>query len=496
MFVLLMTLISLALFAEYVPAEPIMIEAESVLNLAAGHIETQLNNAMTSIQMIAGTPEAQKGDWEGIKKYLKPLQKNLPGVYFYVLPNGDYYSVDRDFTNLNLKSREYFNNLFSGKQIKGFPVVGRSSGKKSIVLATPVYTKDKISGAIGISVYLDQLSDEITRLMTLNDYYTWFVIRSDGNTLLNRNHGFILMNWLNNGNDSMKKEFPQIFAKDKGALLFELDGIQREALFVRMKEFNWWMVLAKMDSEQVNVKPLLSVSLRNFLPELDSTLKKMDFSVAEHIQNFSPDQKNPDNIRKMLSSILNSNPYVINAIYTDNKGSMKLIEPAEYQNFEGTDISSQEHIKAMKIEPKPYFTNTFKTVEDYWGFVISHPVMSKKKMNGAVNILLRPELLIKPIISQMNFTDDYEIWIMQMDGMIVYDQDADEIGRMLFSDPLYSQYDSLLSFGKMVLASNDGNGEYSFKKAGSEEIVHKSAVWDTIKIHDKEWRVILTHIEK
>jgi len=198
----------------------------------------------------------------------------------------------------------------------------------------------------------------------------------------------------------------------------------------------------------------------------------------------------------MLSAFLKENPYTVNAIYTDTKGKMKLIEPVDYQNFEGTDISTQEHIKAMKTDPKPYFTNTFKTVEDYWGFVISHPVFVKNKYAGAFNVLLRPELLIEPLINNMNFTEEYELWIMQMDGMIIYDQDHAEIGKMLFTDPLYAPYESLLSLGKNILSFNQGSGEYSFKKAGSEEIVRKSAVWNTIKIHNKEWRVVLTHIEK
>ncbi|HOD53809.1 MAG TPA: cache domain-containing protein [Candidatus Cloacimonadota bacterium] len=495
-FLILVLATSFSLFAEYIPAEPILLDAESVLNLGAGHIDKQINNALTAIQIIAETPEAKKGDWEGIKKYLKPLQKNLPGVYFYVLVNGNYYTVDRDFTNLNLKTRDYFNPLFSGNQIKGFPVYSRSSGKKSIVLATPVYTKEKISGAIGISVYLDQLADEITDLMNLNEHFTWFVIRSDGNTLLDKEHDYIFMNVLTQGSDSMKSEFSQIFTKDKGAVLYEIDGIQREALYTKIKNYNWWMILAKKDPEQISVKPLLNVSLHNFLPELDSVLKSIDQSIALHIQNDKPDPKNQDNIRNMLSAFLKENPYTVNAIYTDTKGKMKLIEPVDYQNFEGTDISTQEHIKAMKTDPKPYFTNTFKTVEDYWGFVISHPVFVKNKYAGAFNVLLRPELLIEPLINNMNFTEEYELWIMQMDGMIIYDQDHAEIGKMLFTDPLYAPYESLLSLGKNILSFNQGSGEYSFKKAGSEEIVRKSAVWDTIKIHNKEWRVVLTHIEK
>ncbi|MBN1276546.1 MAG: hypothetical protein JXA35_03570, partial [Deltaproteobacteria bacterium] len=86
---------------------------------------------------------------------------------------------------------------------------------------------------------------------------------------------------------------------------------------------------------------------------------------------------------------------------------------------------------------------------------------------------------------------DFELWIMQTDGQIIYDQDSTEIGRMLFSDSLYAEYETLLKLGKIIAAEKSGVGQYIFEAPGSTEKVIKVATWDTVKLHEREWRVIL-----
>ncbi|HSR74026.1 MAG TPA: hypothetical protein VLL31_04215, partial [Sulfurovum sp.] len=117
---------------------------KSTLNAASNYLDTVMMNTLASIELIASTPEAKNGDWKGIKRYLKQLKTVTPGVYFYVLPDGNYYSVELDYTNLNLSNREYFKSLFAGKPVIGFPIYSRSSGKKSALMATPIMTNGKM----------------------------------------------------------------------------------------------------------------------------------------------------------------------------------------------------------------------------------------------------------------------------------------------------------------------------------------------------------------
>jgi branched-chain amino acid transport system substrate-binding protein len=88
---------------------------------------------------------------------------------------------------------------------------------------------------------------------------------------------------------------------------------------------------------------------------------------------------------------------------------------------------------------------------------------------------------------------DYEVWIMQTDGMIIYDLDKEEIGKILFSDPIYKDYGSLLKLGKKIAAAPEGEGSYIFLSPGLKEKVIKDVIWKTVKLHDREWRVVLAY---
>ncbi|MDZ7821883.1 MAG: hypothetical protein U5N26_08760 [Candidatus Marinimicrobia bacterium] len=71
---------------------------------------------------------------------------------------------------------------------------------------------------------------------------------------------------------------------------------------------------------------------------------------------------------------------------------------------------------------------------------------------------IRPELLVEPLLRNSKVPEDDELWIMQADGMTVYDQDTEEIGRMmLFSDPAYAHYESLLVLGRKTVANSKQN---------------------------------------
>jgi hypothetical protein len=71
---------------------------EATLKFAANYLDQIFVSTLASLESVAATPEAKQGDWYGIKRYLKRIEAELPGVYFYVLPNGDYYSIALDFT--------------------------------------------------------------------------------------------------------------------------------------------------------------------------------------------------------------------------------------------------------------------------------------------------------------------------------------------------------------------------------------------------------------
>jgi hypothetical protein len=116
-----------------------------------------------------------------------------------------------------------------------------------------------------------------------------------------------------------------------------------------------------------------------------------------------------------------------------------------------------------------------------------------KNFVGSISAFIRPELLIDPLLKKSVIPAGYELWIMQPDGMIIYDQDKEEIGRMLFKDPLYADYANLLELGKQIAAKPTGEGSYIFVAAGSTEKVIKNVAWQTVRLHGREWRIVLAY---
>jgi len=82
---------------------------------------------------------------------------------------------------------------------------------------------------------------------------------------------------------------------------------------------------------------------------------------------------------------------------------------------------------------------------------------------------------------------------MQPDGMIIYDDDKGEIGRMLFSDPIYADYGNLLKLSEKIVAAPAGEGSYIYLAPESNEKAIKNAIWQSVRLHNSEWRVVLAY---
>ena len=465
---------------------------EASLDTHSRYLDDLFADALTELEQVAAKPAAQAGDWAGIKEQLAKLEAARPGTYFYVLPDGNYYSLALDYTNLNLSDRGYFQGLFAGKPVKGFPIYSRSSGKKSALVAAPVMVDGKVAGAIGASIYLDDLHTALNRTFALPPDYTWFVVDAEGNTMLDRDSDFIFMNALSQGGPSLQEGVLQALETESGSLQYESGGV-RHAWYQKLPNMNWWLFMAKVEAD-AQIAPQLTLSLERFVPELQAALDRIDVSMAGKVKQHVFNPQNEGGIRALLTSILEENANLINVAFIDRRGFLRQIEPSDYRNFEDANIRSQPQVASMLSKPQPMFSKAFNSVEGFLAVDIAYPVRdAKQEFAGSVSALIRPALLIEPLLKKTSIPEDYELWVMQPDGMIVYDRDEDEVGRMLFSDALYADYESLLKLGKNIAASPSGEGSYLFLAQGAADKVIKKAVWQTVRLHGNEWRVILTY---
>jgi len=490
LFIFLVLVLSTMLWAE--PAQIDEMHTATV-NVAADYLNNICMDALAKLQLIAMTPEAQSGDWNGIKAYLSLAQERLPGVYFYVLPNGDYYTLGKDFTNLNLSNRGYFKPLFEGNTVKGYDILSRSTGKKSALMAAPIIKDGQVVGALGISVYLDALHNRINSDLGLSDNYTWFVVNGDGLIMLDMDKDFIFMNALT-AVSSLGDKFSKVLKNESGDIRYSIDKLERVGFYKKLPEMNWWMIMAKKQELAGLKLPSTVISIHKFVPELQNSLNVIDTSAKTHIAAVQGSLKSENEIRNVMTAILEDNPSVVETVYLDTKGIMTYIEPSVYKNYEGSDISSQQHVIDVFKYQKPVFSSGFMAVEDFLAVVSVYPVFNDKNiLTGSFILVLRPELMMQKLLKDVNIPQDNELWIMQTDGMIIYDDDPAEIGKMLFTDPAYADFEGLLSLGHKISEKSSGGGEYVFHLRNGSDKVYKSGNWDTVSLYGREWRVVLVH---
>jgi len=257
------------------------------------------------------------------------------------------------------------------------------------------------------------------------------------------------------------------------------------------------MFLAEKLVYITKLSPKLDMTLKHFVPKLQNKMKKMDIFLSNFMKDKNNQWDNEAAIRTALDKILDELPEIAETAFVDSKGVLRYVEPKEYKNFEGTDISTQEHVTALRKKHKPVFSSGFMSVEGFLAVDLAYPVYDKnKKFIGSVSLLINPATFVKPILKEVSFAEGYEPWFMQPDGMIVFDPDTEEVGKMLFSDPIYKGYESLQELGKHISAESKGVGVYVYQAMEHQEKVIKTCMWDTVRLHGREWRVVLAHREK
>jgi TRAP-type mannitol/chloroaromatic compound transport system substrate-binding protein len=229
--------------------------------------------------------------------------------------------------------------------------------------------------------------------------------------------------------------------------------------------------------------------------DLEIEISRLEKDMAAVAQNIYTTGLTGRETRSLLTAMLSGRPYLYDVSTVDRNGRLAAIEPAAYSNYEGADISQQEHVIRLFRTRQPVLSSNFRTVEGFEAADLGYPIISPgKELLGYVSVLFKPELLLGNIISKAVTQKPFDVWAMQVDGRIIYDVDTGEISRNLFIDPMYQPYTELLSLGKQISVSPSGSGQYQFFDTGMKSTVKKKACWITFELHGTEWRLVLTQV--
>jgi hypothetical protein len=194
--------------------------------------------------------------------------------------------------------------------------------------------------------------------------------------------------------------------------------------------------------------------------------------------------------RAAMLGLFNRSSFVLEFSYITPQGIMQIVEPPVYHYIQGSDISMQEHVIRTFQTSQPALSKLFYAVEDFYGVVDMHPIVKEGVLHGGITALFRAQTLLQRIILPLVKDQSFEIWVMEKGGVVLFDQDTEEIGLNVLTDSLYKPFPELITAAKLIDANPGGETSYSFYKTGTTTKVVKKTYWKTFTLYGTEWKII------
>lgn len=223
-------------------------DARVALGAYRGMVEEHAEGIVRALRIIASTQEARSGKWEEVKPMLTRFSDDLPteATNWFVLPDGTYYATDTSgMTEQSLKDRDYFPILMSGKEVFGDLVISKSTGHRSVIIASPVVLDGKVIGGVGVSLRVRLLSELVDKHMPLPPNSYFYALERYTRIVLHRKAERMFKTPADVGDESLGEQFKQVLREDHGTFEYTLNGKKMAAIYESSPTLGWYFFIAK-----------------------------------------------------------------------------------------------------------------------------------------------------------------------------------------------------------------------------------------------------------
>lgn len=232
-----------ASFAQAPPA--FALDMDVGLNAYQALVEEHLVGIMNGLKTLADTEEAASASWERIRIPLEEFSKNVPtqAAVWLAKSDGSYLTVEKGMRGESLKDRAYFSTLMSGKDVDGVLVVSKSTGERSIIVATPIVKNGLVIGALGASLSATHLAKRVSDKIGFPQNVVFYALDAEGQTALHRDSALIFEFPSDIGDQSLKSAVKEMLSEPKGSVECSFRDVRRTAHFQKSKATGWIFVL-------------------------------------------------------------------------------------------------------------------------------------------------------------------------------------------------------------------------------------------------------------
>lgn len=223
------------------------VDGRIALDACQATVETYLRGTLTTTRALAATGEAASGEWERMRGLLAVLADSdrEAAAVWYARPDGSYFTVEKGPTGESLRDRAYFPALLAGRDVTGALVISKSTGKRSVIVASPVRVDGKVTGAVGVSIDAVTLASWLDRSVRLPADTVFYALDDQGRTALHRASDLIFVFPSDVGSPTLSDAVKTMLGQPEGVVRYQYAGSDKTALFQHSALTGWVFVLGK-----------------------------------------------------------------------------------------------------------------------------------------------------------------------------------------------------------------------------------------------------------
>ena len=232
------------------------------------------------------------------------------------------------------------------------------------------------------------------------------------------------------------------------------------------------------------------VEIDQVIHDLTSSFDTLNTDLASNAAAIALNPSDTAGIRLKLQEMFNRTSFVVEFAYVSPEKILQIVEPSLYYPSQGTDISQQDHIVKIFETKQPVLSQSFNVVEGYNAVIDMFPILDNNEILGTVAGIFPPHEILGRIIKPYVSGETFEIWVMESGGNVLYDQDTEEVGLNVITDPLYADFPELIAAAQRIDTEESGETTYSFYQTGTTNKVVKKTFWKTFYLLDNKWKII------
>lgn len=230
-------------------------DARVTLDACRTAVEARIEGVLTATRALAATEQVRSGDWGRMRGPLAVMAGGVKenAAVWFARSDGSYFSVEKGLTGESLRDRAYFPDLLAGRDVVGSLVISKSTGQRSVIVASPVLVDGKVTGAVGVSLDAAKLAASLEQAIRFPADVVFYALDRQGRTALHRAGELIFVFPSDVGSPTLSDAVKTMLSKPEGVVEYQYAGSDRTAVFERSGLTGWVFVLGK--SHPPAVKP-------------------------------------------------------------------------------------------------------------------------------------------------------------------------------------------------------------------------------------------------